>query len=130
LNPYSQASYEAYTSEYVTIELQKAPEPKQSKMLDLITDFSIKFISIGTEIDYLADLYVKRKAIPERYQFDSSHIAAASVRGLDYVLSYNFKHINRAKTKLLINRINSENGYGAVVICTAKEVLDDEAYEK
>jgi hypothetical protein len=35
-------------------------------------------------------------------------------------------HINRAKTKLLTGRINSEKGYGAIVICTAKEVLDDE----
>ena len=120
--------HEAYTSDYVTFELQKAPEPKRSKMLGLIMEFNIKVINIDSEIDDLADLYIARKAIPERYQFDSSHIAAATVRGLDYVLSYNFRHINRAKTKLLINRINSENDYGAVVICTAKEVLDDETY--
>jgi len=95
-------------------------------MLDLIEKFSIKVRNFENEIDNLANLYIKRKAIPERCQFDSSHIAAATVRDLDYILSYNFRHINRVKTKLLINRINSENGYGAVVICTAKEVLADE----
>jgi hypothetical protein len=40
-------------------------------------------------------------------------------------------NINRAKTKLLTSRINSENGYGTVVSCTAREVLDDDKiYEK
>jgi hypothetical protein len=78
----------------------------------------------------LADLYVARNVIPERFRFDGSHIAAASVHGLDYVLSYNFKHINRAKTKLLTSRINIEEGYGPIVICTAKEVLDDEQYDE
>ena len=123
--------HEAYTSEYVTIELRKAPEPKRSMMLDLITEFNINFINTDDEIDYLADLYITRKAIPERCRFDSSHIAAASVYGLDCLLSYNFQHINRVKTKLLTGRINNENGYETVVICTAKEVLDDEqTYEK
>jgi len=32
----------------------------------------------------------------------------------------------RAKTKLLTERINRKHGYGSVVICTAKEVLEDE----
>jgi len=32
----------------------------------------------------------------------------------------------RAKTKLMTGRINRAFGYGVVLICTAKEVLDDE----
>ena len=42
------------------------------------------------------------------------------------MLSYNYQHINRAKTKLLTDRINNQKGYNSVLICTAKEVLDDE----
>jgi hypothetical protein len=55
-----------------------------------------------------------------------AHIGIACIHGLDYVLSYNFQHINKAKTKLLTGRINQSKGYGTVVICTAKEVLADE----
>ena len=118
--------YEAYTSEYAEIELRQAPEPKRSKMLALIKEYDIQVFSIDVESDRLASLYVARKVIPERFRFDSLHVAAASVHGLDYVLSYNFRHINRVKTKLLTSRINSEEGFGTVVICTAKEILDDE----
>ena len=118
--------YEAYTSEYVIIELQKAPEPKKSEMRDLIDKYNIKVIPLDDRAERLSDLYVINNVIPERFRFDSTHIAVASVHGLDYVISYNFRHINRAKTKLLTARINNAEGFGTVVICTAKEVLDDE----
>ena len=54
----------------------------------------------------------------------------ASINNLDYVLSYNFQHINRAKTKFMIERINHVFGYGTILICTAKEVLDDEQHNE
>jgi predicted nucleic acid-binding protein len=121
-----QRKHDAYTSEYVVIELQHAPEPKRTKMLDLINKFGIKAISFDEKVEKLSDIYVTYGVIPERFRYDSTHIAVASVYALDYVISYNFRHINRAKTKLQTSRINNAEGYGTVVICTAKEVLDDE----
>jgi len=118
--------HEGYTSEYVQIELRDASEPKQGRMLALIAQYGIQVLETSKEADYLADVYVRHGVIPERYRFDSTHIACASVYGLDYVLSYNFRHINRAKTKLLTERINRNEGYGSVIICTAKEALEDE----
>ena len=107
-------------------ELQDAPEPKQSKMLALIQQYDIRVLETSKEADHLADAYIRHGIIPERFRFGSTHIACASVYGLDYVLSYNFKHINRTKTKLLTERINRDEGYGSVIICTAKEALEDE----
>jgi len=118
--------HEAYTSEYVMLELRKAPEPKQGKMLDLISEYGIAILEITDETDDMANAYVADGIIPERFRLDGAHIASASVNGLDYVLSYNFQHINRVKTKLFTERVNRERGYGSVVICIAKEVLDDE----
>lgn len=120
--------HEAYTSGYTIRELNVAPEPKRSKMLALIKEYGISVLDIDStdESDRLAALYVESKIIPERFLMDGAHIAIASIRNLDYIISYNFKHINRAKTKLLTARINCQYNYGATLICTAKEVLDDE----
>jgi predicted nucleic acid-binding protein len=118
--------HEAYTSGYTFDELSDAPEPKRSKMLALIKEYEITVLNITVESDGLAGLYVKERIIPERYLIDGAHVAIASIHGLDYIISYNFHHINRAKTKLLTGRVNSEHNYGTVLICTAKEVLDDE----
>ena len=122
--------HEAYTSLYTIGELEDADEPKRSKMLALLDEYNITVLPITDESDQLADLYISENIIPARFRLDGAHIAVTSINGLDYVLSYNFKHINRAKTKLLTGRINSKKGYGTVLICTAKEVLEDEANEE
>ena len=118
--------YESYASIYVTNELEAAKEPKRSDMLGLIKKYNIRFLDTGPKVSRLAELYIENGIIPTSYRFDSMHIAVASVYGVDCVVSYNFKHINRAKTKILTGAVNREEGYNGIVICTAKEVLDDE----
>lgn len=120
--------HEAYTSEYTAAELDDAPEPKRSKMLALIVQYGITVFPITDEIDRLADLYVSQNIIPSRFWDDSAHIAAATVNGLDCIVSYNFQHINRLKTKVRTEDVNHKEGYRAVTICIAKEVLDDDQY--
>jgi hypothetical protein len=120
--------YEAYTSDYAILEIQNADEPKRTNMLKLIDEYGIIRLEANEEAYRLAELYVKSGAIPERFRFDRAHIAIASIHRLDYILSYNFRHINRLKTKILTEKVNRAEGYGVVAICTAKEVLDDEQY--
>ena len=72
----------------------------------------------------IADLYIQNGVIPVRYRIDAMHIAIASVNGLDCVLSFNYEHINKLKTKRMTENINLLEGYKGVVICTPMEVLD------
>jgi hypothetical protein len=118
--------HEAFTSLYAVGELEDAQEPKRSNMLALIDEYNITILPITDESDQLADLYISENIIPTKFRLDGAQIAISAIHGLDYVLSYNFQHINRAKTKLLTDRINNEKGYSSVLICTAKEVLADE----
>ncbi|MDR3354056.1 MAG: hypothetical protein LBO21_03375 [Synergistaceae bacterium] len=118
--------YEGYTSEYAEIELRRAFEPKRRNMLALIDRYRITRLEAEDEAYRLADLYVTNNVMPERFRFDGAHIAIASIHGLDCICSYNFRHINRVRTKLITARINNAEGYESIVICTAKEVLEDE----
>jgi hypothetical protein len=43
---------------------------------------------------------------------------------MDLVVSCNFKHINKLKTKKMVNRVNLSEGYGEVTICRPEEVID------
>lgn len=105
--------------------MSAAPEPKRGKMLGLLSDYGITVLDVTSESDTLAALYIKEEIIPARFFLDGAHIAMASIHGLDVIISYNFKHINRVKTKLLTGKLNRAQGYGSAVICTAKEVLED-----
>ncbi|MDR1319824.1 MAG: hypothetical protein LBK56_00100 [Gracilibacteraceae bacterium] len=110
--------------------MQKADEPKRANMLNLMDEYGITRLEGEDEAYRLAELYVKSGAIPKNFRFDAAHIAVASINRLDCILSYNFKHINRLKTKILTEKVNRAEGYGITAICTAKEVLDDEQYNE
>ena len=115
--------FEGYTSEYVTFELQRAAEPKKSEMIDLIENYNIQVLEVNEEIDRLANVYVQEGIIPAKYGLDSAHIAAATVNNIDYVLSFNFQHINKLKTKEMTALVNLREGYKSIIICTPMEVL-------
>ena len=121
--------YEGYTSEYVTYELQKADEPKRSKMMELIDKYSIHVLEVNEETDRLANVYVKEGIIPAKYVLDSAHISVATVNGLDCVLSFNFQHINKLKTKEMTALVNARERYRGIIICTPMEVLENEETE-
>lgn len=115
--------YEGYTSEYVVQELEKAPEPKRSRMIALIDRHGITILPIVLEVTRLAKLYIEEKVIPAAYRFDSAHVATASVYELDCIVSYNFQHINRDRTRRRTAEIKQREGYQEIAICTAGEVL-------
>jgi predicted nucleic acid-binding protein len=118
--------FEAYTSLYVTDELENAEEPKRSKMLGLNTEYNIKVLGVEDEAERLAEIYVNEGVIPARFTYDGLHIAVATTNDLEYVFSLNFKHINKVKTKTMTSIINVREGYRPVTIASPMEVVEDD----
>jgi len=116
--------YEVFTSIYVMDELAKAGEPKRSNMLELIEKYDIIVVPADEETEKLADIYINEKVIPTSKQLDSLHIACASVNDVDYIFSFNFRHINRIKTKEMTSIINIREGYKPVKITVPAEVIE------
>lgn len=115
--------FKAYTSRYVTDELEKAPEPKKSDMLSLIDEYGIISLKPDIAAETLAKKYINAGIIPASHFYDSVHVAMASVHELGNIIYYNFHHINRDKTRILTAAINKSEGYNQVAIYTAGEVL-------
>jgi predicted nucleic acid-binding protein len=118
--------YKAFTSTLVTDELERAPLVKQNKMLNLITEYGIVVLAPDPEAAKMADIYVSENVIPVKYRIDGLHIALAAVSGLDMIISMNFKHIVKRKTKLLTASLNSLHGYRAIEIYSPMEVIENE----
>ncbi len=119
-----QGKYIPYTSNYVLDELKAAPEPKRSNMLDLATEYGMAILEPTEEAERLADIYVREGVIPQKYFLDGLHIAMAAVRELDFIVSYNFKHIVKRKTVVMTEVINVREGYRRVGIFSPTEVID------
>ncbi len=63
------------------------------------------------------------KAIQESYSEDAYHIAVAIINNVDFLLSWNFRHIVRKKTKDIIKMIITINNLRQVEIITPAELL-------
>ena len=107
-------------------ELAEAHNEKYEKMFSLIGEYNITVLSVSEEAEKLADIYVKENVIPIKYRTDGVHIAVAAVNDLDIIISMNFQHIVKRKTKLATGSINAINGYRAVEIFNPMEVVEDE----
>jgi predicted nucleic acid-binding protein len=119
--------YEGYTSSYVIDELTNAIEPKRSNMLDLIGKYGIKTFEETPDALQLARNYIQNNIIPSKKQLDAQHIAIAAIKNMDYIVSLNFKHINKIRTQIKTNAINALHGYKSnVIICSPMEVTDYE----
>lgn len=75
------------------------------------------------EIEFLSEAYVREGAIPRKNILDAYHIAYATAYGIDAIVSWNFKHIVKLKTKKMVNGINLKLGYHEVEICSPEEVV-------
>ena len=124
----SEGRFDAYTSGFVLEELEKAPEEKKIKMIALIKDFEITPLTARNEIRELAAEYLKHGIMPQGSLFDALHVACASYYGMDVIVSLNFRHINRFKTKILTEGVNRSYGYRNVIISDPMEVIADEEF--
>jgi predicted nucleic acid-binding protein len=118
--------YEAFTSEYAVSEIEMTPEPKRNKMLALIKKYGIFVYDSHDASKSLANRYIEEGVFTEPQRLDSLHVAVASIHGLDCLISYNFKHINRSRTKVYTTAINQEEGYKGIAILTSEEALNIE----
>ena len=117
--------YEPFTSSYVLDELEQAPPDKRDKMVGLLLEYNISVLTYSDEASKLANIYVAENVIPQKYRTDGLHIAISAVNNLDMIISMNFQHIVKRKTKLATASINAINGYRAVEILTPMEVIEN-----
>ncbi|NVM56082.1 MAG: type II toxin-antitoxin system VapC family toxin [Candidatus Helarchaeota archaeon] len=114
--------YELYISEITVIEIERVPDIElQNKMREYISKFTI--LSLTEEIEWLASLYVQKDAIPEKFSEDAFHIAIAVIHEMDFLLSWNFRHIVKRKTKDIVRMVNTLNNLKQIEIMTPPELL-------
>lgn len=69
--------------------------------------------------------YVNTGAIPEKYRADAMHIAIGVIHDLDYIVSWNYKHMVNISVRRLINSTNIRMGYNSIEIISPEEVTGD-----
>jgi hypothetical protein len=116
--------YEVYTSTYAVEELQRDHAAHFAEMYGLVADYGIRELPKSDEAQRLADIYMEQHIVPKEYPDDAWHIALATVRGLDCVVSCNMGHIVKQKAMIGTGIINKRAGYLPVILTSPKELLE------
>jgi len=128
--------FELYVSEALLQEIRAGNPEMAAKRLKIVEGLTV--LDITEEVDSLAEIYQRQFHLPSRARTDFVHIAAAVVYELDYVVTWNCKHIANAHVlRQLITAhvlrqlitINNSLGRFSPLLYTPTELLELPAKE-
>ncbi len=110
-----------YISALVIQEASQGDSDAASKRLNSLS--GIPILEITDRAQSIAQSLINGCAIPSAFEEDALHIAIASVNGIDFLLTWNFKHINNVFIKSKIIRVIESEGLISPEICSPDEIL-------
>ena len=115
-------NFAAVSSQLVAREAGTGDSEAAAARLALLTGLTL--LEISEEALTLAQRLLQAKAIPQDFPEDALHVAVAVVNGIEYLLTWNYKHLANAGMRSKIEATCRELGYEAVVICTPEELME------
>jgi hypothetical protein len=115
--------FDIYSSQLVIQEASSGDPEFSQKRLNILKDIPV--LTLREEMVALADRFVQKHVLPAKAGDDALHIAIATVYGLDYLLTWNCKHIANAEIQKKLVIISSEEGYELPTICTPIELMGE-----
>ena len=112
-------------SDLTEAELKNAPEKVKNYFLSLPKE-GLERLETSKEVFELADQYIEEKVVGKTSLDDCRHIAIATLNKVDYLVSWNFKHIVNVFRIRGYNAINLKNGCIQLDIRSPKEIIKDE----
>jgi hypothetical protein len=115
------AGYELYASEIVVAEAERGDPSAARARLAVLAD--LPRLAATTESEFLAPILLRETRLPPAAFLDMSHVSIASVHGMQYLLTWNCRHIANAAVIRIVERICRLHGYEPPVICTPEELM-------
>lgn len=82
-------------------------------------------LSTTPEAERLAQSLINGRGIPAEYPEDALHIAIAAIAGMDFIVTWNFSHINNPFTKMMIRQAVENEGHVCPEIVSPDAFLGD-----
>ncbi len=111
-------------SELVVVESKAGDANAARARLDALE--SVTLVSISEDAEDLTRHLLDRGAVPREAAADAAHIAIAVTNGVDYLVTWNFRHIANAAMRSRIERACRQAGYEPPVICTPNELMESD----
>lgn len=113
--------FELYISQTVLDEAARGDAEIARRRLEILSGFPL--LEVNEAVQDLATQFLTKSNLPPKAADDAIHIAVATIYGLDYLLTWNCKHIANAQIQKKLVQISFDAGYELPTICTPYELM-------
>ena len=111
-----------FVSGYVLDEAQRGDKEAAQRRLDFIG--SLQELEITQASINLTQIIIASPVFPEKADVDAAHIALCCVHEVDFLLTWNCRHIANAQILRSLSKVIEDNGYRLPTICTPIELME------
>ncbi|MEY6434019.1 type II toxin-antitoxin system VapC family toxin [Thioalkalicoccus limnaeus] len=114
------SNFDLFVSALVIQEIFKGDQDTAERRLNAVAD--IPLLGASQDALLLSEALLIREAVPKTSEEDALHISIAAASGIDFLLTWNFRHINNAHTKAAISAVIEAYGFVSLVLCSPEEL--------
>ena len=119
--------YELFASELVVRELGGGDYPGQAEALELVA--GLPLLDVVSEIDDIVSVYLRRRLMPQTDLRDAYHLAIASHYAVNFLLTWNCRHLANANKTEHLRQVNYDLGLYVPIVTTPDNLFREEAVD-
>ena len=116
------ARFDLFVSRPVLTEAGRGDATAAARRLETLT--GIPVLSVSRGVTPLANTLLRSGALPTKARLDAVHVAIAAVNGMDYLLTWNLRHLANAVIRGKIEEACRKAGIRPPIICTPEELME------
>ena len=110
-------------SQLVIDECSLGDQTAAAVRLDAVEDLNLVAVTPG--VDRVTKALLNQGAIPQTEPKDAAHIAFAAAHAVEYLVTWNFRHIANPSTRRKIEKVIIDAGFRPPIICSPEELSED-----
>jgi len=118
-------AYRLVTSPFVVGELEEASNPKRDHALALMSN--IESLELTDGLEDVIGTYIEHRLVPHDAAGDAVHLAMASLHSIDFLLTWNIRHLANANKFQHLRVINGRLGLSVPIITTPLMLMPEDA---
>ena len=115
--------FEFVTSDIVLEEVERGNPREAERRITLLDN--LRTLPLSPEAVALAHKLIDEGAVPPQFLPDAQHITIAVVHSIEYLVSWNYKHIVNETKRQRITDVCLTAGYQPTTLCTPEALIEE-----
>jgi hypothetical protein len=117
-------SFQLFSSQFVMLEAAAGDQKAADERIKILA--TLPMLEIEERALQLADDLVQATALPRNAIRDAEHVGVCATNGMDFLLTWNCRHLANAKQRDKIAHVCQNHGLSAPTICTPADLFGDD----